>query len=309
MRNLQKSFLVIGTGAVGGYYGGMLAKSGYDVTFVARGKNLEVLKEKGLTIIIENKRERFKVKAIEDVSEISSDKHFDYVLICTKSMDTRSVVEKFKSKISSDTTVLSFQNGIENEEVISEIVGKEKVVGSIVYVASQLIEPGIVWMTGNHKITIGELDRSKSKRVLEIQAIFQDAGVECLVHDDILAEMWNKLVWNAAFNSMSVVTGKTLDEMLKDSSILEKVKLIMNEVKNTAIACRVNIRPDTVEFNIARSYGYIGFKTSTLQDFERGKPIEVDAILGVVIKKAKEHNVSVPVCEEVYGRIKSTVLI
>ncbi len=314
MESKKKKLLIYGTGAVGGYYGGMLVKAGYDVTFTARGKNYEALKKNGLTIILDGKKEIIPVNVVDVLDETK----FDYIFICVKSKDTKAAAEQIKNNVGLNTSVLSFQNGIENEEVISGVVGKEHVIGANVYVTSKLISPGVIDQFGYNAVVIGEFSKEKTKRIFELKEILDSAGILCNVSEDISSDLWNKLVWNASFNPVSVLTGKTVDEMMNDPKTLELLKNIMEEVKKTAIAHGINIRKDTVEFNLNRSKGVIrinaaesqdftGFKTSMLQDFERGKPIELEELVGVVVRKAKEKNIEVPNIEHVYTRLKEKI--
>lgn len=310
----NKKILIYGTGAVGGYYGGALVKAGLrnpafiDVTFIARGKNYEILKEKGLTLIVNNKKEIIPVNVVETRLIASvREKIFDYIIISVKSMDTKNAAESIKEIVRPNTTVVSFQNGIENEEIIGSVIGKEHVIGAYVYIASRMIEPGVVKMTGNHTVTIGEFNGEKTKRILELESIIKAAGVKCIISDDIIADMWNKLAWNTAFNGVSVLTGKTLDQILENKELYDLVKNILSEVKDVAVACEIKIRPDSVEYNLERSKGYTGFKTSTLQDFERGKPVEIEELIGVVVRKAKEKKVKALNVEKVYNELKQKI--
>ncbi len=313
----QKTFLIVGTGAVGGYYGGMLAKArfrnlAFDVTFIARGENYEVLKKNGLTLIREGKKEILPIKIFNDAKDLGT---FDYIFICVKSTDTKEAAENIIHNISENTTVVSFQNGIENEEIIAGVIGEKHIIGANVYVTSRLISPGVIDQFGYNAVVIGEFSRLKTKRIFELKEILDSASILCNISEDISSDLWNKLAWNASFNPVSVITQKTVDKMMEDPETYELLKNIMEEVKRTAIAHGINIRQDTVEFNLDRSKGIIrinaaesqdftGFKTSMLQDFEKGKPLELEELVGVVIKKAREKNISVPSIERVYNEVK-----
>lgn len=299
--NRNKKILIFGAGAVGAYYGGMLAKSGHDVTFIARGENYKALKEKGLTLICGENEFKFPVKVYDACDGIGI---FDYIFICTKSYHTEESCRSIKENVGENTAIGSFQNGIENEDIILKHFGPQKTIGALVFVASKLKEPGVVYQFGYNGGFVGEFDRTKSERVKYLSDIFQKAGVDIKVSDDISADMWNKLVWNAGFNSISVYSLKTVDEILNTPETYKLLESVMNEVKDVALANGINIRPDTVKYNIDRSYYYKGFKTSMLQDFEAGRKIELEEIVGVVIKKAKEKNVPVPNIEKVYNSIK-----
>ena len=276
------------------------------MTFIARGKNYEALKKNGLTLICDGKKETIPVHI-----DISRDLHlhgvFDYIFICVKSLDTKEAAENIKNNVSKDTTVVSFLNGVENEDIIAGIIGKDKVIGGLVFVASRLVEPGIINQFGYNGALIGELYlNEKTNRVLELQKIMVESKIDCKLSDDMRGELWNKLVWNASFNSLSVLTGKTVDKLLEED--YNPIKDLMTEVKNVALANGLNIRADTVEFNLNRSKGFTGFKTSMLQDFEAGKPLEIEELVGVVVRKAKEKNVSVPNIERVYNEIKEKIV-
>ena len=302
----NKHFLVFGTGAVGGYYGGLLVKAGYDVTFIARGKNYISLKEKGLTLIRDEKKENYKIKIFETPRELET---FDYIFICVKSKDTLEAAKSIKENIGKDTTVVSFQNGVENEEIIASIIGKDKVIGGLVFVASKLIEPGTIKQAGYNGGLIGELNCKITPRIETLAAIMQDSGIDCKISKDINGDLWNKLVWNASFNPISVYTGKTVDEILMDPKLYKLTKDIMTEVRDVALAHGYNVRPDTVEFNLKRSKGFKGFKTSMLQDFEQGKQLELDELVGIVVKKAREKNMTVPNIEDLYNKVKQKITV
>ncbi len=306
MNNLKnKKLLIYGAGAVGGYYGGMLVKAGYDVTFVARGENYKVLKEKGLTLIRDGKKEIIPINVVNVLDKTK----YDYICICVKSMDTKEAAKSIVNNVGEHTTVVSFQNGVENEEIIAGVIGKERVIGGLVFVAAKLTSPGVIEQFGYNGALIGELYSNENTsnvvagRDLQLQEMLIQSGVDCKVSEDMNGDLWNKLVWNASFNPLSVLTGKTVDKLLEED--YEFVKAVMTEVRDVALAQGLKIRPDTVEFNLNRSKGFTGFKTSTLQDFERGRPMEVEELVGVVLKKAKENNIAVPNIEKIYKEIKT----
>ena len=305
----NKKILIFGTGAVGGYYGGVLVKAGFDVTFVARGKNYEVLKKNGLTLIINGKKEIIPINVVETRLIASLQKTFDYIIICVKSKDTKSAAESIKNIVDPNTTVASFQNGVENEEIIAGVIGKNKIIGALVFIATQMTEPGVVFYVGDNRAVIGELDGKIKKRITDLQKILELTGTQCTISNDIFSDMWNKLIWNTAFNPLSVLTGKASDEIVKDKKLWMLVKNIMTEVKDVAVSLGFKIMPDFIDYYYERSVNLKGFKTSMLQDFEAGKPIEIEELVGVVIRKAKEKNIKVPNVEKVYRELKQKISI
>lgn len=308
MDNLKhKTFLVMGTGAVGGYYGGMLVKAGYDVTFIAHGKNYEALKQKGLTLITPDRTETVPVKVFNSTDDLG---WFDYIIISVKSMNTKDTANQIKNNLGKHTTVISFQNGVENVNVIGNVVGGEKVIGANLYINSWLVEPGVVELLGNYYIKVGALDKKETKEVKELQIIFESSGITCQISPDIRADMWHKLVWNASVNPVSVLTGKTVDEMLADRESFSLIKNIMEEVRDTALACGINIRKDTVENHLGCVKNYQrGIITSMLQDYQAGKPIELEELVGVVARKAKEKGIKVPNIESVYNSLLKLISV
>ena len=303
MENLkQTTFLVTGTGAVGGYYGSMLVKAGYDVTFLAHGKNYEALKQKGLTLITPDKTENFPVKVFDSTDDLG---WFDYIIICVKSMNTKDTVNQIKNNIGRHTTIVSFQNGVENVEIIRNITGSENIIGANLYINSWMVEPGVVELLGSYYIKIGALNKKAgSIHELTLREIFQSAKINCQISSDIVADMWHKLVWNAAVNPVSVLTKKTVDEMLNDRELFSLIKNIMEEVRDVALAHGINIRRDTVEYHLECVKNYKpGIITSMPQDYKAGKPIELEEIAGVVVRKAKEKDIKVPNIEKVYNSL------
>ena len=302
MENLrQKTFLIVGTGAVGGYYGAMLIKAGYDTTFIAHGKNYDALKQKGITLITPGKTETFPVKVFNTADDLG---WFDYIIIAVKSMNTKEAVSEIKNNLGSHTAVVSFQNGIENIDIISSVTSKEKVIGANLYLNSWLTEPGVIELLGSYYIKIGALNGKETSQIKDLENIFKSAGVNCQISPDIKADMWHKLVWNAAVNPVSVLTGKTIDEMLNDKESFSLIKNLMGEVRDVALAQGINLRKDTVEYNLECVKNYQkGIITSMLQDYQSGKPIELEELVGVVIRRAKEKNIKVPNIEKVYREL------
>ncbi len=296
----QKRILIVGAGAIGCYFGGKLIQNDFNVTFVARGKTLETLKQNGLTIKEKNVLSNFPINVVSDTQDLGT---FEYIFMCVKSKDTKSATEKIKDNISKNTSVVSFQNGIDNEEIIGSVIGIDKVIGASLYVASKMIEPAIVETTGIVYLEVGELNRTKTDRILELQNILKTSGIDCNVSFDIWAELWNKLIRNASINPISVLSRKTVGEVLDDKKLYELLRSTMLEVKHVAFLNGINIEDEIVDFHLKNLNEYRSFKTSMLQDFEAGKPIELEELVGVVVRKAKEKNISVPNTESVYNSL------
>ena len=233
-----------------------------------------------------------------------------FIIICVKSMDTDKALESIKNNVSENTLIISFQNGIRNIEKIANIYGENKAFGASVHATVEVLEPGVVKCLGFNTVFIGGLTNTYLNELNTFKDILSACGILCEITNDIKATLWNKLVWNAAFNSVSILSRKTIDEIIQDKKLLKLIRDIMIEVRETAIANGVNINPDIVEIHLSKSNeriqgigDFVGFKTSMLQDFEKGKRLESDELIGVIIKKAKEKNILVPNLESVYSQV------
>jgi len=299
-------FVVFGAGGVGGFYGGMLARCGKEVVFIARGEHLRAMKEKGLTVrsfkhgefIV---REGDRVVFTDNPEEAGK---ADAILVCVKSYDTEKVAPLIKPMLKESSVVISVQNGIENEEILSKYVGREKVLGATAFIGAYVSEPGVVIHEAAGLLEIGELSGRPSERVRRIAEEMRECGIEVRESRDINYTLWKKLVWNVAFNPYSVITGATVGEMLSLQETYQILKSLMEECYRVAEAYGVKLKPKVMENYLRSSPDLMNYKTSMLLDFEKGKPIELEGITGALIKKAEEKGIPVPYNRCVYGTVK-----
>jgi len=195
---------VMGSGAVGGYFGGLLAKGGADVTFIARGKHLEALRAQGLAVKSVKGDFSLHVKATGDPNEVGP---LNLILFCVKSYDTERAMRQALPMVGRETAVLSLQNGIDNEEKIASIIGKEKVLAGVAYIGSSVPEPGVISHEAEGKIVFGEMDGGLSDRVLKLREFFDRCGLPAEASPDIKKALWAKLAWNAPFNAINALAG------------------------------------------------------------------------------------------------------
>ena len=282
---------VVGVGAVGGYFGGLLAKGGVDVTFIARGQRLEALRVKGLTVKSWKGDFSVRVSTTDNPAAVGP---VDLVLLCVKSYDTESAIRQALPMIGPQTDVLSLQNGIDNEEKIASLIGKEKVVAGVAYIGASTPEPGVVLHQESGKIVFGELGGGTSERVVRLKACFDRCGFPAEVSSTINTMKWTKLAWNAPFNAINTLVGGPVKVIIENPHTIELARLVTAEVVAVANASGVSLTFEEVwERNIKFSRHY-GVKTSMLQDREVGKPLEHEALNGVIIKKAAEHGLQTP---------------
>ncbi len=282
---------VVGVGAVGGYFGGLLAKGGADVTFIARGQRLEALRTKGLSVKSWKGDFSIQVNATDEPAEVGP---VDLVLFCVKSYDTESAIHQALPMIEQETLVLSLQNGIDNEEKIASLIGQEKVLAGVAYIGASAAEPGVVLHQESGKIVFGELDGGVSERVVSLKAFFDGYGFPAEISSNIQAVLWTKLAWNAPFNAINTLVGGPVKAILENPHTLELARLVTAEVVAVANASGVSLAFEEIwERNIRFSRHY-GVKTSMLQDYEARKPLEHEALNGVIIKKAAELGLPTP---------------
>ena len=299
-------YLIFGSGGVGSFYGALLARCGKEVVFLGRGDHLKAMKEKGLKVE-SFKHGNFFVKEGEKV--LFTDRteglgKFDVVLFCVKSYDTEKGAPLLKELLKEDGVVISLQNGIENEEILAEYVGKERVLGATAFIGVYVKEPGVIVHEAAGLLEIGELSGEVSDRVNKIVNELKSCGIEARVSKDINYTLWKKLVWNVAFNPYSVITKGTVGELLDFEGTREVLRRLMEECFKVAEAYGVKLKPSLIERYLKSSPDLKGYKTSMLLDFERGKPLEIDGITGALIRKAEKKGIEVPYNKCVYSTVR-----
>lgn len=314
--------VVFGVGAIGGFYGSLLARytnqlsnKQHQVSFIARGKTFEALKNKGIkllrdenTVVVQEKINNI-FKNYSDI-KASGLPQVNAVLLCVKSKDTVEAVASMKDYLDADTYVVSVQNGVENEERIASVLGIERVVGCLTNVAAENVEPGVYLQREGYSIVCGELEANKNKtRLKDLEKMFLDADINIKISDTIFLDMWTKLVWNAAFNPISALYELEIGDLIANPKHKETIFGIMNETKAVAHAQGIMIRDDVAEFQFKRTDvpEWANFKTSMLQDILAGKAIELEELLGIVIRKGKEFKVKTPYAESVYYPLKEKI--
>lgn len=295
------NILVVGAGAVGGYFGGRLAVAGERVTMVCRGRTREAIERDGLRIesISGNASARPRCVDRPDGPEKA-----DLILWTVKTYHNADAILLMRSAVGAGTTVLSLQNGVDAVDELSDAFGKEHVLGGYVNIAAEAIAPGVIRHTSMGRIVFAELDGGETERTQTIAALFERAGIPHKRSENIRRDLWGKLVWNAAFNPLSVLLKATVEEMLTNLSALSILKRAMDEVIRVAAAEGHAISNKVVESYLDIKDQTGEFHTSMLQDFVRGRPMEADAISGAVVRRAKKHGISAPVNELFYDLLR-----
>jgi len=297
---------IIGTGAVGGYFGAKFKLAGNDVVFLSRGENLKAMKKSGLQLKTAGKI--YKIKDAIFTDNPADIGELDYILFTVKSYDTRSTARQIKNIIKSNTVIITPQNGINNDLILGEILGKEKIIPGMAKVGVSVPKPGRIEHTSLGIIIIGEYDGSISERLKKFQRIAQNAGIECVISEQILKDRWKKYIWNCTFNIIAAITGLRLDQILSNKHLKQ---LCIDTIKEiTRIAVKEKVRITEVEalkasLELADNLGK--FKPSTLEDIEKGKPIELDAFTGTVISLGNKHKMDTPINKVFYALLHGKV--
>jgi 2-dehydropantoate 2-reductase len=290
----DERILIMGAGALGAYFGGRLAQRGEDVVFVARGANYAALRTVGVWIEQPPHFELISpLRVVESAAEAGP---CSVVLVCVKSYDTDAAAEAIRPVVGPDTIILSLQNGIENEARLAAILGLPPLLRGMTHIGAELIEPGVVRRDSGGRIFFGELDGAASPRVARLETLFTRAEIDHRASRRIAVMLWDKLTWNAAFNAVTAVTRRTVGELLSTDDGRELVRGAMLEVVAVAQADGVPLDAARVDQELQHSADELGsLKTSMLQDRERGRRLEYDALNGAVLRAGARLGVPTPI--------------
>jgi 2-dehydropantoate 2-reductase len=276
---------VIGAGAVGCYYGGLLLRAGHDVTFIGRPVHVDAINANGLLLDLKTFKGHLPTKAATDTTTLTSP---DLVLVCVKSADTEQAGRALAGRLRPDTSVLSLQNGVDNAQRLSAVIG-QAVIPAVVYVGSEMAGPGHIRHHGGGDLAIGRSPASEA-----LAQTLEAAGVHTTISNDIEVTLWSKLVINCAFNALSAVADISYGPMLEVAGARDVVTRAVQEAIAVARASGVSL-PDDLLANILNIPSMMPQqKSSTAQDLARGKPSEIDFLNGHVVRKGVELGVPTP---------------
>jgi 2-dehydropantoate 2-reductase len=312
---------IVGAGAIGGYVGAKLSLSGNAVTFIVRGKNLAAIERNGMRLI-----EAGEEKAARDVVAQESYERAgaqELVILAVKAHQLAPIADRVGALLGPDTPIVTMQNGIpfwyfhrhggelEGRHVqsvdpdgsIARRIPAERIIGSVVYPACELIEPGVVRHIEGDRFPVGELDGSTSARVTRVSECFTQAGLKAPVLANIREEIWLKLWGNLTFNPVSALTRSTLVDICRDPLTRELATAMMSEAQTIAGKLGISFRVP-IEKRIAGAERVGAHKTSMLQDVEAGRELEIDALLGSVVELARLTATPTPHLDTVYALTK-----
>jgi|SRR5215471_11277385 len=292
---------VVGAGAVGGYFGGLLARAGAPVAMIGRPAFVEAVTKNGLFLDTLHFQEKVRVEAS---TEIDAAHGAEVVLFCVKTTDNAATARAIAPLLSNGALVLSMQNGVDNVEQIRAVAGIEAL-PSVVYVAASVPEPGRVKHVGRGDLVVGP-QNEKTERVT---ALFSRANVPCRISENIEGELWTKLVWNCALNAVSALGRTKYGQIAASADAWKVVETAVHEV--LAVARAAHIHPPGLEDPKAALAGALKIATqmaealsSTGQDMNRGKRTEIDSLNGYVSRRGAELGVPTPVNHALYALVK-----
>ena len=294
---------VVGTGAIGSYYGGKLAVGGRDLHFLVRSGFNQI---KGCGIRIRGKKENLHVGNAQVYQTAMEIGPCDLVLIALKATSNDAMLELIPPLLHRDTILLTLQNGLGNEEFLAQHFGAERVMGGLCFICLNRISPGLIEHLDYGHLNLGELAGVAKERTHNLAREFSQCGVECRVVDNLMEEHWHKLVWNIPFNGLTIAAGGiTTADILHDDFLRSVAIALMNEVVVGAKNCGYNLPMDVVLEQIKRTETMGAYKPSTLLDFEAGRALEIEAIWGEPLRRAQAHGAAMPRSEELYRRLKT----
>jgi 2-dehydropantoate 2-reductase len=276
---------VIGAGAVGCYYGGLLLKDGHEVTFVGRQPHVDAINANGLLLDLKTFKGHLPAKAATDTSGLAAP---DLVLFCVKSADTEAAGRSLQGKLRPHTSVLSLQNGVENAPRLAAVID-HAVIPVVVYVGSEMAGPGHVRHHGGGDLAIGPSPATEA-----LAQAFHAAGIGITIADDIDVTLWSKLIINCAFNALSAVANIAYGPMLQVDGTREVVTSAVKEATAVARASGVAIPDDLLTRILDIPTMMPNQMSSTAQDLARGKPSEIDFLNGHIVRKGTELGIPTP---------------
>jgi 2-dehydropantoate 2-reductase len=317
---MTPSICVFGAGAIGGYLAASLEAAGTPVTVVARGAHLEAMRARGLTLVSEGRTLETRPRVADDPTAVGPQ---DYLVLTLKAHSLEPALAQLRPLIGPQTTIVAAVNGVpwwythklgglfegrliravDPDGALRQGLPPEQVLGCIVYPAAEIAEPGVVQHSYGDRFTLGEPDGSRSERASRLSALLIAAGLKAPVRPRIRDEIWVKLWGNMAFNPVSALTTATLDELIAEADVRGVVRALMLEGQAVAEALGVRFAID-VDKRIEGAAEVGRHKTSMLQDLEKGRPLEIEALLGAVVEMAEWVEVPMPIGRTILALVR-----
>ncbi len=293
---------VMGTGAVGGYFGAKLATAGHELAFIARGRHLQALRANGLRVTSAN--DDLQIDNAQFTDDTATIGKVDLILFCVKSYDTETTAEQIRPLVNDRTLILSLQNGIDNPEKLAHVYHPEQVLPAVVYIGAQLTSPGVITHANGGRIIFGQSDGGVSASSTLLRQILSAAGIPCEISAEIHKIQWIKLLWNAPFCAIGCLARANVKQIVESASLTALALDCMTEVQGAARARNIDLRREQFDEIMTFSRTLGEFKPSMLQDLEAGKPLEYEAFNGIVVQMLRRAGTMAPINQVFYATLK-----
>ena len=314
---------IVGAGATGGYLGVKLINAGFDVSLVARGAHLTAMKKKGLTLIENDKEITCSPKCSDSMKELGK---MDFIFITLKAYSINGLVEEISTMFDENTSVISAYNGIpwwyffgaegqfknyrikciDPKNIQWNVITPERIIGCVVYPATEIIEPGVIKHIEGNRFSLGEPNGAQTERISRISKAMARADLKAPVRKNIRQEIWMKLIGNLAFNPLSVITEETLDVLLLNEENKKTAYEAMKEA--SLIMGKLNVPMSvSIDQRIEGAAKVGSHKTSMLQDYERGKELELDALVVAVKEIADLLGIKTPTIDRILHTVTEKI--
>lgn len=296
--------LVMGTGGVGGYYGGVLASAGHDVTFVARGAQLEALQARGLEVRTQGRTIRVQPTRAVGVPTDAGD--VELALFTVKTYDTETAARALAPAVGPRTNVLTLQNGIDSVDILSRIIGAERILAGVTLVASGVVEPGVIQENGfSRKIVFGEPSGGTSERVQSLERTLREAGLDAEASTNARQAIWDKFVLLAPHASISALTQTPIGVTRETPEAMELYRAMIAEVKAVGEASGMSFAQDVADTIVGNFMTAPPGQTSSMQrDYAAQRRVELEYITGTVVRRARQLGVPTPAFDALYAILK-----
>jgi 2-dehydropantoate 2-reductase len=302
----KRRYAILGTGAIGGYYGGLLQQAGHEVHFLLRSDYVQV-KNHGLRI--DSVNGDFLLPNVNAHTATDTMPPCDVIVVALKTIANHILPELLPPLLKKESVVVMMQNGLGVEEVAAAVPGAECVLGALCFICSNKVGPGHIRHLDYGSFTLGEytrelVDGEISKAVSEVAADFEAAGVTVQSTGNLARARWKKLVWNIPFNGLSVVLGATTDQLIRNSGSRALVERLMEEVCAGAASCGHQIDEQFIGKMIKATEEMAPYRPSMKIDFDEGRPMEIEAIYGVPLARASARGVALPSIQMLYEELR-----
>jgi len=299
--NEKLRYGIVGSGALGGYYGAKLARAGCDVHFLMRS-DLDPVMRNGLAI--RSKDGDFHLPHVNAHGSPEEMGPCDVVLIALKTTSNPALPRLIPPLLDGETALVTLQNGLGNEEMLAARFGARRVMGGLCFVCLNRTAPGVIEHFGHGTLSIGEFKGPPQDRTMRLVADFQRAGVDAKAVQSLITERWRKLVWNIPFNGLGIAAGANVAQVLSDAPLRDAARALMAEVIVAAGKLGYAIRPDFIDDQIERSGSMGEYHSSSQVDYEAGREVEVESIWGEPLRQARSAGAETPRLELLYALLQ-----